>query len=799
MLAAKAPSTRTGGQWRFVPSILAALVAASMLLGAMGISPVLATDPPSPAAPTRDNADKADKPGKTPESDVDEKVPASEQRVENVIAATRQYLGVPYLIGTEGPYRFDCSGLVFRAFTDAGLGDRISGNRLRAAGYMRWFARQGLMTANEEEAQRGDLVIYNGGKHIGIYLGDGRTISALLTGVTVHGLHGISQTVTGFLRPDWSGEGSVPPFVPIDLPDVAEEPAVLVPTAEWILPLDETTVTPVNREGDERVDLRTPTSRTFANDDGTLTTEFHAQPIHYLPRDDDEETEQLEPIDLHFDLHEKRMSATVKESPVVVTARPADADPGFLSATAGHRAVTLTLATEAGMFASDALPEPVDDGRVVDYFDFQPEGIGLRVLARPDGFKSFLVLDRNPGTDRFSYVLDSPGLTAALDEVTGDVLLADDSGMVVARLPRPLMLDSSGDSAGGGLFGGAAAYELVRDEEDRTILTVTVRANFLEEAVYPAYVDMSLTGFPAASASSDIAFVSSRHSKTTLAGYQRPETPAFGELWLGHQPRSRNDNEVYIRFNELSSTLGTVDVANASLELLPYWQRADDVAALVRRVASDWSAETLTWETRPLVAETDMAQLIGTAGEWATLDVSPYVTDLLSRGATDFGLLLYGAEDASGTWKRLAATDGADAIEVGPRLVVTWSGLRPSAVAPAPLPDDATGGGPAADAMPAFAWTLPTIAPDQVRFQVELSADGFQTVLAESGKVRGRDGRASEWSLPDGTLITSGHYQWRVRVMFPDGDWSEWSAPATFDWKMSQPVVVPTGATSVDS
>src|SRR5262245_15867152 len=178
MIAAIGGTTHRGW-WRLLVGALAAILFACFIGGPVGLPSARAADP------------------------------SEEQRVENVIAAARQYLGVAYRVGSEGPTLFDCSGLVFRAFSDAGLVDRIGGNRLRAAEYMRWFARKGQMTAVEEEAQRGDLVIYDRGRHIGIYLGDGKTISALLTGVAVHSLHGISQEVTGFLRPDWSGTGAV--------------------------------------------------------------------------------------------------------------------------------------------------------------------------------------------------------------------------------------------------------------------------------------------------------------------------------------------------------------------------------------------------------------------------------------------------------------------------------------------------------------------------------------------------------------------------------------------------------------
>jgi len=125
---------------------------------------------------------------------------------EAVIDAARSYLGLPYRLGAEGPNRFDCSGLIFRAFSDAGELPRVSGRRLRAAGYMRWFITRGL--ASQKDGQRGDLVIYGKGRHIGIYLGENRVLSALTEGVSIHSLHGISMRFDLFLRVDWSmGDG----------------------------------------------------------------------------------------------------------------------------------------------------------------------------------------------------------------------------------------------------------------------------------------------------------------------------------------------------------------------------------------------------------------------------------------------------------------------------------------------------------------------------------------------------------------------------------------------------------------
>ncbi|MDQ3938755.1 MAG: NlpC/P60 family protein [Chloroflexota bacterium] len=122
---------------------------------------------------------------------------------EAVIQAARGYLGTPYRLGGEGPKTFDCSGLIFRIFADTGQLSRIGGARMRAARYLKWFSARGL--TSKKDGQRGDLVIYANGKHMGIYLGRGKVISAVSTGVSVHRLHGLTIKFTTFLKVNWSG------------------------------------------------------------------------------------------------------------------------------------------------------------------------------------------------------------------------------------------------------------------------------------------------------------------------------------------------------------------------------------------------------------------------------------------------------------------------------------------------------------------------------------------------------------------------------------------------------------------
>jgi cell wall-associated NlpC family hydrolase len=46
----------------------------------------------------------------------------------------------------------------------------------------------------------GDLVVWGGGSHIGIYIGHGKAISTLTRGVRVHGVHAVTARFTAYLH-----------------------------------------------------------------------------------------------------------------------------------------------------------------------------------------------------------------------------------------------------------------------------------------------------------------------------------------------------------------------------------------------------------------------------------------------------------------------------------------------------------------------------------------------------------------------------------------------------------------------
>jgi cell wall-associated NlpC family hydrolase len=116
---------------------------------------------------------------------------AAETRTEYdaVYATAYAQLGDQWKHRATGPDKFDCSGLVFYAFRENGLKDRIGGYR-SVAGYFRWFKKLGKVSRTHPRV--GDLVVWGNNQHIGIYIGDGLAISTLVTrrGVAVHPVKG---------------------------------------------------------------------------------------------------------------------------------------------------------------------------------------------------------------------------------------------------------------------------------------------------------------------------------------------------------------------------------------------------------------------------------------------------------------------------------------------------------------------------------------------------------------------------------------------------------------------------------
>lgn len=130
---------------------------------------------------------------KTPSKTVSKTTTVSNQSVEKVSYSTQRilniankYTGVPYVFGGSTPNGFDCSGYIYYVYKEAGLD---LGGRKTAAGYA-------SMAPSVSSPKVGDLVFFQGTysgmqgriSHVGIYLGNGKFISALSKGIGISDL-----------------------------------------------------------------------------------------------------------------------------------------------------------------------------------------------------------------------------------------------------------------------------------------------------------------------------------------------------------------------------------------------------------------------------------------------------------------------------------------------------------------------------------------------------------------------------------------------------------------------------------
>ena len=167
-----------------------------LLLAIVALVTVLSVEVAQPVAASSPS------PGSTPSSSPSPR-PKPVDAAQKIIAAATRHLGAPYRPGTQGPRTFDCSGLVFRVFKDTGELAKIGGSRKTARGYMDLFQRRGQ--ASRTHGRPGDLVIYNHGEHIGIYIGHGKVISAIYDGVSKTRLRHLSIPFTEFLHTHLDG------------------------------------------------------------------------------------------------------------------------------------------------------------------------------------------------------------------------------------------------------------------------------------------------------------------------------------------------------------------------------------------------------------------------------------------------------------------------------------------------------------------------------------------------------------------------------------------------------------------
>jgi RHS repeat-associated protein len=178
--------------------------------------------------------------------------------------------------------------------------------------------------------------------------------------------------------------------------------------------------------------LRSETSTTWANPDGTMTTEAHAAPIRFRTAKG-----TWQSVDLTL--------AKAADGTVAPTGHGFGLQLGKRNAAVGGVFASATAGTgrQVEWMAPWRLPEPSLDGTQATYADVQP-GVDLRLDARRTGFETDLVVKQRPAdgvAPVWRIPLRTKGLTAR-HNADGAIEFVDAKNVVRSRIPVGQMWDA---------------------------------------------------------------------------------------------------------------------------------------------------------------------------------------------------------------------------------------------------------------------------------------------------------------------------------------------------------------------
>ncbi|MFI7672301.1 RHS repeat-associated core domain-containing protein [Actinophytocola sp. NPDC049390] len=296
-------------------------------------------------------------------------------------------------------------------------------------------------------------------------------------------------------------------------------------------------VGPVHRTGfdrrtsRERPERRDAHRRTYANTDGTETTEFSATPIHYRDARGD-----WQPIDTALTAGADGWVNDTNAASLAFAGRGDDAELAVMRFGDHRVAYGLDAARPVRGTA---------EGATVTYPGIRP-GVDLELTARPGGVKETIVLRDSSAPREFRFPLHT-GLRPTLRD--GRLLLTDRGGATRAVIPPGDMVDAAA------ALSTAVTYRL-----DGTTLVVTLDDGWLADPArrYPVRVDPTVS-LPVSDGAADTSM------------YVRGGTSTNGgsELQVGNVEGAATAS--YLKFTGLTDSLRFHTIYGAQLQLVNYY------------------------------------------------------------------------------------------------------------------------------------------------------------------------------------------------------------------------------------
>ena len=391
-----------------------------------------------------------------------------------------------------------------------------------------------------------------------------------------------SLVVAGFTVA--SGAGVVTRAAAAVAQDIPTAASTVTPAAEDYTRPDLTSARLAARLTAQRIEvtgLRTESTTTFANPDGSLTQESSATPIR-------------EQVDAKW----QDVDTTLGPLPGGgFGPRVASTQIMFSSGGAGALARVELSGKSIVTGWAGSLPVPVVSGNAATYHDVAP-GVDLVLVAGVSSYELSVVLTRRPAqsTPSFRFPLSLSGLTAA-QTADGRVQLSDAAHKVVVTSNTASMWDAHRDSLTGQPSRISALATSLAGVAGGAALTITPAASFLSDptVTYPVTLDPNLTW-----SEHSFAFISSGvNANNSYYDNTISSHGAFGITEVGTSSTNGTANRAMYNFNIGLPPTGQVTAATLNVQQT-YAASCSGAAVNVWGVANYTGSPTPpTWNAAP--------------------------------------------------------------------------------------------------------------------------------------------------------------------------------------------------------
>ena len=415
----------------------------------------------------------------------------------------------------------------------------------------------------------------------------------------------------------------------------------------------------------EIVAKRSETDTTYANPDGTFTTEISAGPVRVM------QGNNFVPVDPTLVAANGVVSPRATKGNIALSAG---------TAAAGTEVAAITTAGKhLGLGWLGALPAPTLSGATATYHDVVANG-DLVVTATTTGFEVSLVLRKAPVVaPEFRLPFNLSGMTVAQD-AKGGLTLTGADGTAIVTSPAPLMFSAARDAHADEPTQTKTVASAIENGPGGAVLVLRPDLGFLSDpaTVYPVTVD------PGSTLSSDL-------STHVASDFPNQPYDSDTDLKIGTYNGGASVHRTFIRFND--SSIKGAQVTAATLNLYETWAYSCTAEPLNVQGAAALNPGA-TWNTQPWAggpmypanfaagytgcpvgAGWEPVDVTGLAQSWSSNNVaSPETLAVLAQSETDSYQWKKFNSDNTTTPPQMVVTYNAQAVPSAPQNVTPYAG-----------------------------------------------------------------------------------------------------------------------------